>query len=78
MKVERKESKFEPVVITLESQLEVDVLHELCASVEPTGLSEVSDLIEILFDKLSGYTNQDILEDHYFTGIIEVNEGSDE
>lgn len=39
MKVERQGSSFQPVVITLESQEEVDVLHELCGSVTGDGLA---------------------------------------
>ena len=37
MKIERAESKFEPVVITLESQEEVEVLRNLTGKVEGLG-----------------------------------------
>jgi hypothetical protein len=37
MKIERAESKFEPVVITLESQEEVDILFELTSHVGGSG-----------------------------------------
>lgn len=41
MKIERAESKFQPVVITLESQEEVDILYCLTGSVYGNGSTRI-------------------------------------
>ena len=46
MKIERVESKFEPIVITLESQEEVEVLRNLTGKVEGLGATrKITDKI---------------------------------
>lgn len=71
MKVEEcKESKFEPIVITLESQFEVDVLRELCGSIRGSGVAR--DFTSDLFLSLSRYSKDKIIVDEYFIGYVEV------
>lgn len=68
MKVERKESKFEPIVIILESQFEVDVLRELCGSVG--GRSKARDFTSSVYESLGEFSDQD--ENFYFEGSIQT------
>ena len=50
MKVERKQSKFEPVVITLESQKEVDQMHAMVSTFDFDD--EDMDITKLIFDEL--------------------------
>ena len=50
MKVERKQSKFEPVVITLESQKEVDQMHAMVSTFDFDD--EDVDITQLIFDEL--------------------------
>ena len=57
MKVERKNKGFEPVVITLESQEEVDVLYTLTGDVK--GLGYVRDITDEIHYGLQEYAVYD-------------------
>lgn len=61
MKVERKQSKFEPVVITLESQKEVDQMFAMVATFEFDD--EDVDITQLIFDALNNTV--DIRETYY-------------
>ena len=50
MKIERKQSKFEPVVITLESQKEVDQMHAMVSTFDFDD--EDVDITQLIFDEL--------------------------
>ena len=50
MKVERKQSKFEPIVITLESQKEVDQMFAMVSTFDFDGDVDITQLI---FDGLA-------------------------
>lgn len=60
MKIERKQSKFEPVVITLESQKEVDQMY---AMVSILDFDEDVDITQLIFDELDNTV--DICEIYY-------------
>ena len=51
MKVERKQSKFEPVVITLESQKEVDQMFAMVSTFDFDG--DDMDITQLIFDGLA-------------------------
>ena len=51
MKVERKQSKFEPVVITLESQKEVDQMHAMVSTFGFDDDEDV-DITQLIFNEL--------------------------
>ena len=51
MKIERKQSKFEPVVITLESQKEVDQMHAMVSTFDFDD--EDMDITQLIFDGLA-------------------------
>ena len=66
MKVEQKEVEFIPVVITLESQLEVDVLRSLghyCVG----GSGIARETISSLSNRLGSYVEND---ERYFSGEV--------
>ena len=50
MKIERKQSKFEPIVITLESQKEVDQMHAMVSTFDFDD--EDMDITQLIFDEL--------------------------
>ena len=50
MKVERKQSKFEPIVITLESQKEVDQMFAMVSTLDFDD--EDVDITQLIFDEL--------------------------
>ena len=61
MKIERKQSKFEPVVITLESQKEVDQMY---AMVSTFAFDDKDmDITKLIFDELENTV--DICETYY-------------
>ena len=51
MKIERKQSKFEPVVITLESQKEVDQMYAMVSALDFDDDDGV-DITQLIFDGL--------------------------
>ena len=59
MKIERNEKQFEPISITLESQMEVDALVDvLCIINSNTGGSnEATEFISVLTKQLMGYAS---------------------
>ena len=64
MQITRNEKQFEPITITLESQMEVDALADvLCLiNANTVGSNEGTGFISTLTAKLSGYSsNQDEL-----------------
>ena len=61
MKVERKQSKFEPVVITLESQKEVDQMYAMVSRLDFDD--EDVDITQLIFDALNNTV--DIHETYY-------------
>ena len=61
MKVERKPSKFEPVVITLESQKEVDQMYAMVSTLDFDD--EDVDITQLIFDELDNTV--DIRETYY-------------
>lgn len=61
MKVERKPSKFEPVVITLESQKEVDQMFAIVSTFDFDD--EDMDITQLIFDELDNTV--DIRETYY-------------
>lgn len=69
MKVERKNNGFQPVVITLESQEEVDIVYELLNSVG--GLGKVRQFTDDLSSELSRCTDHGIDENVFFTGSVQ-------
>ena len=56
MNIERRTPGFSPVTITLESQLEVDVLHCMAGSVEGEGAAR--QVADNLFNALNRYIKQ--------------------
>ena len=50
MKIERKQSKFEPIVITLESQKEVDQMFAMVSTLDFDD--EDVDITQLIFDEL--------------------------
>lgn len=52
MKIERAESKFQPVVITLESQEEVDQMYAIVSEI---SFNEYNDITTGLYSYLSDY-----------------------
>lgn len=50
MKIERKQSKFEPIVITLESQKEVDQMHAMMSTFDFDD--EDMDITQLIFNEL--------------------------
>lgn len=70
MKIERAESKFEPVVITLETQEEVDILKDLVGRIINGGVAR--DFTSQIYDKLDdGLSN--VETDKYFKGTLSTN-----
>lgn len=69
MKVERKNKGFQPVVITLESQEEVDIVYELLNSVG--GLGKIRQFTDELSNELSQFTDHGINENVFFTGSVQ-------
>ena len=61
MKVERKQSKFEPIVITLESQKEVDQMYAMVSTLDFDD--EDVDITQLIFDELDNTV--DIRETYY-------------
>ena len=61
MKIERKQSKFEPVVITLESQKEVDQMYAMVSRFDFDD--EDVDITQLIFDGLNNTV--DICETYY-------------
>ena len=61
MKIERKQSKFKPVVITLESQKEVD---QMFAMVSTLDFDDDMDITQLIFDELDNTV--DICETVYY------------
>ena len=61
MKIERKQSKFEPVVITLESQKEVDQMYAMVSTLDFDD--EDVDITQLIFDELDNTV--DIRETYY-------------
>ena len=61
MKVERKPSKFEPIVITLESQKEVDQMYAMVSTFDFDD--EDVDITQLIFDELGNTV--DIRETYY-------------
>ena len=61
MKIERKQSKFEPVVITLESQKEVDQMFAMVSTFDFDD--EDMDITQLIFDELDNTV--DIRETYY-------------
>lgn len=73
MKVERKESKFEPIVIILESQFEVDVLKEVVGSIGGSG--EAREFTSSIYYALCEYSSTDDGDEYsnsYFSGTLQV------
>jgi ABC-type uncharacterized transport system ATPase subunit len=69
MKIERAESKFEPVVITLESQEEVDILKDLTGRIINGGVGR--NFTSTVYEKLDELSN--VETDTYFKGTISTN-----
>lgn len=67
MKFEHKDQEFRPVVITLETQDEVDVLHALTGE---TGGGFANDLLWKLYNKLDSLSSSKGSE--YWTGGLIV------
>jgi hypothetical protein len=67
MKFERKDADFRPVVITLESQEEVDVLHALLAM---AGGGYANDFSYRLYEKLDAISLS--APNEYWTGNLYV------
>lgn len=65
MKVERKEAEFQPVVITLETQDEVNALWDLLGQLEPSNFKTAEDKLEGLYLLLDPY-KQDGCEYEYY------------
>ena len=63
MKIERKQSKFEPIVITLESQKEVDQMYAMVSTFDFDD--EDVDITQLIFDELDNTTIVDIRETYY-------------
>ena len=61
MKIERKQSKFEPIVITLESQKEVDQMYAMVSTFDFDD--EDMDITQLIFDELDNTV--DIRETYY-------------
>ena len=61
MKIERKQSKFEPIVITLESQKEVDQMYAMVATLDFDD--EDVDITQLIFNEL--VNTVDIKETYY-------------
>ena len=61
MKIERAESKFEPIVITLESQGEVDQMYAIVSNISFNGHNDItSDLYTYLSERWeASYTLED-------------------
>lgn len=76
MKVERKEAEFKPVVITLESQEEVDMMWELAASIKGSGwrgipMTSSQNFAYSLFDNLDGHESSEMGSGElYFKGTV--------
>lgn len=66
MKIERAESKFQPVVITLESQEEVDILKDLVGRIINSGAGR--NFTSAVFEKLDEVSS--VITDTYFEGTI--------
>ena len=62
MKVERKQSKFEPIVITLESQKEVDQMYAMVSRFDFDD--EDVDITQLIFDGLNNTV--DTCETYYY------------
>ena len=62
MKIERKQSKFEPIVITLESQKEVDQMSAMVSILDFDD--EDVDITQLIFDELDNTV--DICETVYY------------
>ena len=69
MKIERAESKFEPVVITLESQEDVDILKDLVGRIVNSGAGR--NFTSTIYDKLDQISN--VKPDTYFKGTLSTN-----
>ena len=61
MKIERKQSKFEPIVITLERQKEVDQMYAMVSTLDFDD--EDVDITQLIFDELDNTV--DIRENDY-------------
>lgn len=73
MRIERKESKFEPVVIILESQFEVDVLKEVVGSIGGGGEArEFTSSIYYALDEYSSTYDGDEDYNSYFSGTLQA------
>lgn len=70
MKIERKEAKFEPVIITLESQEEVDILKDLVGHIVNGGVAR--NFTSQIYDKLDDGLS-DVETDKYFKGTLSTN-----
>lgn len=72
MKIERQETKFQPVTITLETQKEVDILYELLGLVAGTG--DVRNTIDSFYSELGRMTEHsgDSSDYKYFNPCGEV------
>lgn len=53
MKIERKEVEFAPIVLTIESQMELDILSELVSLAE--GVCGIPEEVENIVSELSEY-----------------------
>ena len=62
MKVERKQSKFEPIVITLESQKEVDQMYAMVSTLDFDD--EDVDITRLIFNEIDNTV--DIRENDYY------------
>lgn len=69
MKIEKAESKFEPVVITLESQEEVDILKDLTGRIINSGVGR--NFTSTVYEKLDELSS--VETDTYFKGTISTN-----
>lgn len=67
MKIEQKQTEFCPVVITLESQFEVDYLHGILARVAGGGVKR--DFVDEILESLP---EEDFRYQKYFSGQINI------